>query len=50
MVREARREELNEILELYLFLHETDVPENSEHLKKTWEAILAFIQWLGKRE
>lgn len=28
MVREARREDLNEILELYLFLREKDVPEN----------------------
>lgn len=40
MVREASREDLNKILELYLFLHETDVPEDSEHLKQTWEAIL----------
>lgn len=40
MIREAHKEDLNEILELYLFLHETDVPEDSEHLKLTWEAIL----------
>lgn len=40
MVREAQREDLNEILELYLFLHETDVPENTEHLRQTWEAIM----------
>lgn len=40
MVREARKEDLNKILELYLFLHETDIPENTEHLGQTWEAIL----------
>ncbi len=41
MVREALRSDLNEILELYLFLHEKEIPEESEHLKMTWEKILA---------
>lgn len=41
MIREARREELNEILELYLSLHETEVPEDSEHLRQTWEKIVS---------
>ena len=40
MVREAKQEDLNEILELYLFLHEKSVPELSEHLMSTWNQIL----------
>lgn len=35
MVREANTNDLKEILELYLFLHETDIPEESDHLKQT---------------
>lgn len=30
MIREARKEDLNEILELYLYLHETNIPEGSK--------------------
>ncbi len=41
MIREAYEIDLKEILELYLFLHETDVPEETEHLKKTWNQIIA---------
>ena len=40
MVREANRDDLNEILELYLFLHEKSVPESSEHLISTWNQIM----------
>lgn len=40
MVREARKEDLQEILELYLCLHEQSVPEQSEHLMHTWEQIM----------
>ena len=40
MVREAKREDLVEILELYLFLHEEAVPELTEHLKATWMKII----------
>lgn len=40
MIREARREDLRGILELYLFLHETCIPEETEYLKSTWEQIL----------
>lgn len=40
MVREARREDLRELLELYLCLHETSVPEASESLAAAWEQIL----------
>ena len=41
MVREIQENELQELLELYLFLHETEVPEMTAHLRETWEAILA---------
>jgi len=40
MVREIRKNELNELLELYLFLHETSIPEMTEHLKNTWNIIV----------
>lgn len=41
MIREIRKEELNELLELYLFLHEDSVPQMTEHLKKTWETVIS---------
>ncbi len=40
MVREAKYEDLNAILELYLFLHEDSIPEKDEHLRKTWMQII----------
>ena len=40
MVREIRENELNELLELYLCLHEKSVPEMTEYLKNTWNAIM----------
>lgn len=40
MIREACYEDLHEILELYLYLHETAIPEESTHLKQTWESIM----------
>ena len=40
MVRDVYENELKEMLQLYLFLHEEEVPEDSEHLKQTWEQIL----------
>ena len=39
MVREARYDDLHGLLELYLYLHETDIPEDSEHLTETWNSI-----------
>lgn len=39
MVREIERTELNALLALYTHLHEKNMPEWSEHLKRTWEAI-----------
>lgn len=41
MVREVQEKDLNELLELYLHLHEESVPEVTEHLSKTWKTILA---------
>jgi GNAT superfamily N-acetyltransferase len=40
MVREAKREDLAESLELYLYLHEDSIPEMNSHLEKAWEQIL----------
>lgn len=40
MVREIKEDELNELLRLYLHLHESSVPETTEHLFKTWETIM----------
>ena len=41
MIREARHEDLQQILELYLHLHETVVPEESEELRRAWEKIVS---------
>lgn len=40
MVREIKENELNELLNLYLYLHEKFVPEMTEQLKNTWETIM----------
>lgn len=40
MVREVNENELTELLELYLHLHENSVPENSEHLRQIWNTII----------
>lgn len=40
MVREAMKEDLEEVLQLYLNLHEKSVPEQSEHLIATWNQIV----------
>ncbi|MBQ4089507.1 MAG: GNAT family N-acetyltransferase [Clostridia bacterium] len=40
MVREIKENELNNLLQLYLFLHEETVPEMNENLKNTWDAII----------
>ena len=39
-VREIKENELNELLELYIHLHETGVPEDNEKLKDAWETII----------
>ena len=43
MVREAVKEDLDELLNLYLFLHEKNIQENSEHLENTWKTIIEDI-------
>ena len=40
MVREAVKEDLDELLHLYLFLHEKDIPEQSQHLQNVWNEII----------
>ena len=40
MVREINKTELNELLELYLCLHEDSIPEMTENLKETWNVIM----------
>jgi len=40
MIREAKYTDLQEILELYLNLHETTIPKDSEHLRNTWDKII----------
>ena len=40
MIREADKDDLNALLELYLCLHEDSIPEETEHLSNTWEQII----------
>ena len=40
MIREACENDLDELLQLYLYLHEKDIPEYTQHLKNTWDAII----------
>ena len=40
MVREAKKEDLDALLKLYLFLHEDSIPELNRHLEKTWNQII----------
>ncbi len=40
MVREIFENELDQLLQLYLYLHEKSVPEMTEHLKNTWNTII----------
>ena len=40
MVREAKREDLDSLLKLYLFLHEERIPDHDRHMTETWEQIL----------
>ncbi len=40
MVREVKREDLDALLELYLFLHENSIPESNRHLERTWDQIM----------
>ena len=40
MVREANKKDLDEILQLYLYLHEKSIPEDNKHLQNTWNNII----------
>ena len=40
MIREANENDLSQLLELYLNLHEKDVPKDNEHLEDTWQQII----------
>lgn len=41
MVREAVKKDLDELLHLYLFLHEKDIPEQSQHFQNVWNEIIS---------
>ena len=41
MVREAESKDLEEILKLYLDLHEDTIPEQSDHLSVVWKMIIS---------
>jgi GNAT superfamily N-acetyltransferase len=41
MVREAVKKDLDELLHLYLFLHEKDIHEQSQHLQNVWNEIIS---------
>ena len=40
MIREANKNDLDEILQLYLYLHEKSIPEDSGRLRNTWNNII----------
>ena len=40
MIREANKKDLDEILQLYLYLHEKSIPEDNKHLQNTWTILL----------
>ena len=40
MIREANKNDLDEVLQLYLYLYEKSIPEDSEQLRNTWENII----------
>jgi len=40
MIREANSNDLQQMLELYLYLHEDSIPEDSPRLQDTWNSII----------
>lgn len=40
MIREANQNDLDEILQLYLYLHEKSIPKDSQKSKNTWNNIM----------
>ncbi len=43
MIREANKDDLQAILELYLHLHETSIPEDNTYLRDTWDQIISDL-------
>ena len=43
MISEINKNELSQLLELYLHLHEQSIPEMTEHLENTWNTIMQDI-------
>lgn len=43
IIREANENDLNEILHLYLYLHEESVPADTKELQETWKNIIDDI-------
>ena len=41
MLREAVQDDLFELLNLYLFLHEKEIPEDSPHLQQVWSEMIS---------
>ena len=41
MIREANQNDLHQLLELYLYLHEDSIPQNDQHLKVTWDQMIS---------
>ncbi len=40
MVREINENELDDLLNLYLYLHEDSIPQKTENVKETWKTII----------
>lgn len=40
MIREANENDLSQLLELYLNLHEKNIPKDNKHLENTWKQII----------
>lgn len=40
MIREVKYEDLDQVLELYLDLHEVSIPGKDDHLMATWDKII----------
>ena len=38
-IREIKENEIEDLLELYMHLHELGIPKNSKHLHNTWDTI-----------
>ena len=39
MIREAKKGDLEALLELYLYLHEDSIPKHDEHLERIWNHV-----------